>query len=95
MFDVIKREPLLLYHPYDSFLPIADFIRESASDPNVLAIKQTLYRTGSNSPVVDALMEARQNGKQVAVLVELQARFDERTISPGQALQAESVRGLA
>ncbi len=77
IFSVIKRRNVLLYHPYDSFTPVIDFLQQAAEDPDVLAIKQTLYRVGVNAPVVDALMLARENGKQVAVLVELKARFDE------------------
>jgi len=92
VFDLITPEGFLLYHPYDSFMPVVEMLREAANDPNVLAIKQTLYRVGTNSPVLEALMEARQNGKQVAVLVEIQARFDEEhNIAWARALEDEGV----
>ena len=93
IFKNLSKEDMLLHHPYDSFDPVLEFIEQAAKDPKVLAIKQTLYRTAKNSRVISSLIRAAENGKQVTVVVELKARFDEaRNLERAEELERAGVQ---
>ena len=92
IFAKIRRRDILIHHPFDSFQPVIDLLQKSAADPNVLAVKMTLYRVGRNSPVVRALLDAAEENKQLAVVLELKARFDEESnIEWARALEEQGV----
>ena len=92
IFAAIRRRDILIHHPFDSFQPVIDLLQKSAADPNVLAVKMTLYRVGRNSPVVQALLDAAEENKQLAVVLELKARFDEESnIEWARALEDQGV----